>query len=68
MNESQLYELIGRKQAVIEQQDAAYTHLLNVLAAVEAGAIDPSRLRVDLNARQWKVAPPEVAQAEQSTE
>lgn len=68
MNEQQLYELIGRKQATIEAQDAAYTHLLNVLAAVQVGAIDPSRLQVDLDKRLWKVAPPAATPVEESAE
>jgi hypothetical protein len=58
MNESQLYEQIGRKQSQLETQDVAYSSLLAVLAAVASGEIDRVRVTVDLEQRTWVVAAP----------
>ena len=61
MNESQLYEALGRKQALIESQNLEYGRLLELLANVVSGNIAPERVTVDLVARTWKfVAPEEV--------
>jgi len=57
MNEAALFESLGRKQAQLEAQDAAYTDLLRILARVQSGDITPDRLSVDLAARRWTVAP-----------
>lgn len=53
MNESKLYETLGRKQAQLEAQDAAYNALLNLLASVVIGEIDRSRIMVNLTDRNW---------------
>jgi len=57
MSDQQLFESLGRKQLVIEQQDQAYTNLLNLLAGVVAGQIDPARILVNVTDRTWLVAP-----------
>lgn len=56
MNEQQLFEKLGRKQAVIEAQDDGYTQILNLLAGVVSGEIDRSRVLVDLTNRGWTLA------------
>lgn len=58
MSESQLFEMVGRKQATIEAQDVAYQALLQVLAGVVAGSIDRTRLLVNLSDRTWVQAEP----------
>ena len=57
MNESKLYEALGRKQAQLEAQDAAYTDLITILANVVNGSIHPDRVAVNLNDRTWFVTP-----------
>ncbi len=56
MNEAKLYEKIGRLQSDLDAMNANYDQLLVVLANVEIGAIDPSRVKVNLAARSWEVA------------
>lgn len=58
MNESQLYESIGRKQAQVEQLNASYDALLSLLARVVSGEVVTSRLLVDLTNRAWLLANP----------
>lgn len=53
-----LYEQLGRKQERIEDQDAAYGALLDLLAKVVTGEIDRSRVLVNLTDRSWSYAPP----------
>lgn len=57
MDESKLYETLGRKQAQLEAQDAAYTDLLSLLAGVVGGTIDRARVLVNLTGRTWQLAP-----------
>lgn len=56
MSENQLLETLGRKQLQIESQDAAYTNLLNLLAGVVTGQIDPARILINVTDRTWTVA------------
>ncbi len=56
--EANLYELLGRKQAQLENQDAEYGKLLTLLAGVIGGEIDPSRVLVNLTDRTWQLALP----------
>ncbi len=53
----ELYAMVGRKQATIETQDAAYTAILRQLAGVVSGEIDRSRVLVNLTDRTWIVCP-----------
>jgi hypothetical protein len=57
MTEAQLYERVGRQQVLIENQDAAYTALLRLLAQVVKGEVTRDRVMVNLTARAWTVAP-----------
>ena len=57
MEEQALYAMLGRKQAQVESQDAAYTQLLELLAGVVGGSIEPSRLLVNLTDRTWQMVP-----------
>lgn len=54
--EQKLYEKIGRQHLQIEEQDAAYTNLLNLLAGIVSGEIDTSRVMVNLTSRMWQVS------------
>lgn len=56
MGEAELYERIGRMQIQTELQDAAYSKLLNILAAVVSGTVEPSRVLVNLTDRKWEMA------------
>lgn len=58
MNETQLYEALGRKQMAFETLDAAYTALLGLLAKVVSDEISPTRVIVDLTNRAWAVSEP----------
>lgn len=51
-----LYEQLGRKQEVIEAQDAAYQAILDLLAGVVSGEIDPARILVNRTDRSWTMA------------
>ena len=57
MNEAQLFEMLGRKQARIEGMDASYDALLALLADVVSGRCAPSRVLVNLTDRSWERAP-----------
>ncbi len=58
MDETKLYEAMGRKQATIEAQDAAYGKLLELLAMVVSGAVELNRIAVNLTDRSWELASP----------
>lgn len=58
MTESQLYEKLGRQQTRLEQQDEAYTLLLQRFAGVVSGELDRSRVLVNLTDRTWTVSEP----------
>lgn len=57
MDDRQLYELLGRKQAELEELHGEYDRLLAVLADVVSGDIAPARVCVDRQARRWEVLP-----------
>ena len=52
----QVLQTLGRKQMQLEELDAGYTRLLNVLAGVVSGEIDRQRVLVNLTERKWEVA------------
>lgn len=56
MTEAKLYEVLGRKQALLDSQDEAYTDLLNLLAGIVSGQIETSRVLVNLTDRSWFLA------------
>lgn len=58
MTETEAFAKIGRLTCQIEQQDTAYTQLLNVLAGVVRGDITRERVLVNLTARTWEVSEP----------
>ncbi len=53
MNESQLYERLGRLQSALEDKALCYDRVLELLAKVVAGEIDASRVIVNLTDRSW---------------
>ena len=57
MNEAQLYESLGRKQADIECRAMQYARLLALLGQVCSGEIEACRVRVDLATQSWTLAP-----------
>lgn len=57
MSEEHLYAKIGRLQLKIEEQDVAYTKLIEVTAGLVGGTIDPVRCLVNLTDRTWIVSP-----------
>jgi hypothetical protein len=52
-----MFETLGRKQAQIEAQDAAYNAVLSVLDMVVKGEVTIDRVKVDMATRSWAVAP-----------
>lgn len=56
MEVEKLLATLGRKQLLLETQDAAYTSLLGLLGLVVEGKIDPKRIQIDQTARTWKLA------------
>jgi hypothetical protein len=52
-----LYEVMGREadRAVVLERE--YDKLLALLSGIASGGIDPRRLKVDLVARTWFLAP-----------
>ena len=57
MTEDKIYEALGRKQAIIEAQDLAYSRLLDLAACLVSGDIPRSRVLVDVTNRTWTLAP-----------
>lgn len=55
MNEAQLYELLGRKQADLEALHREYDRVLALLSHVLSGDVHGSRVRVDLAGRRWEI-------------
>ncbi len=53
-----MYEMLGRKQAALEEQDVNYTQLLNLTAGLVRGDVDPGRVLINLTARSWSLCPP----------
>ncbi len=46
MNESQLYELLGRKQAKLDEVVTNYANLLAIVRGIKDGSIDVDRLTI----------------------
>lgn len=67
MDEAKFFEILGRKQTLLENQDAAYTSLLGILALVIRGEIDPNRIQIDQVARTWKLSEPLAEQKPEET-
>jgi hypothetical protein len=64
MDESKVFELIGRKQVELDNSRAAfeilgveYNNLLLTLSRVASGEITFDRVSVNLEARSWAVTP-----------
>lgn len=57
MNESQLYELLGRKQAQIEQLTGDYIKAIAVLREIKDGSLDLERLTINDNGT-WSLSAP----------
>lgn len=51
----ELYNMVGRKQAALEQAYVANREMLNVLNALASGQITPDRLSVDLQKGSWQI-------------
>ena len=58
MNENELFAMLGRKQALVEAQAAAYRALIDVFAKVVSGEIDTARVVVNLTDQTWSYAAP----------
>lgn len=56
MEESAIYENLGRKQTELDNLTAEYARLLGVLACVVSGEIAHDRVTVDYPAQTWSVA------------
>ncbi len=56
--DEKLQAALGRKQLQLEEQDIAYTRVLNVLAGVLSGEIEPNRVLVNRTDRTWIVVEP----------
>ena len=54
----QLYAKIGRQQVESERLNAEYDALLKLLGDVVTGAIERSRVLVNLTGRSWALSPP----------
>lgn len=54
--DGQVFEALGRKQFQLESLDKEYTRLLELLAGVVSGSIEPSRVTVNLTERRWSLA------------
>jgi hypothetical protein len=52
----QVFEALGRKQFQLESLDKEYTRLMELLAGVVSGSIEPSRVTVNLTDRRWALA------------
>jgi hypothetical protein len=63
----ELYARIGRQAVTIDQQNDAYTALLEVLAGVVGGKIKSERVLVNLTDRAWNVSPEGFSQAMPAT-
>lgn len=58
MSEAQLFERLGRALVEIEDRSNSYATLLDLLAKVVSGEIDPSRVIVNLTDKTWGYAAP----------
>lgn len=66
-----MYASIGRKQTELDRLNAEYDKLLGVVSQIVSGEIHPSRVSVDLAARNWAVAavnPPPAATADDAAQ
>lgn len=56
MNEAQLFELLGRKQAKLEEVVANYSHLVAILRGIKDGSVSLDRLAID-ESGIWTLSP-----------
>lgn len=64
---NKLYEMLGRKQAQLEDLDAEYTKVIGLLVRLRSGELLVADLAVDQTARSWSVMQPTVAPVSEST-
>ena len=57
MNEKELYETIGRKQAALDALQADYRRFLAIVASIKAGATSLDCLTIDGD--NWKLVSPD---------
>jgi hypothetical protein len=57
MTESQLFEILGRKDAALIALNAEYDSLLAVLVKLSSGEIDLKQIVVNTTARSWAIQP-----------
>ncbi len=57
MTEEQLFALLGRKQAAIEQLSGDYTKAIAVLREIKGGTLDLERLTVNADGT-WSLSAP----------
>ena len=50
-----LHEILGRKQAELENLNVEYDRVLQLLAWLASGEVDSSRVTVDLKSRTWSL-------------
>lgn len=55
MNESQLFEMLGRKQAECDTLRTEYAKLLDVLVGVLAGTIATADVETDVSTQSWSI-------------
>ena len=61
MNEAELFAVIGRKQMDFDNLNVEYDRLLSLLDQVISGQIQAQSVTVDIAARKWTIAVPDVA-------
>ncbi len=66
--EAKLYEMLGRKQAEIEQLRSDYRLLLDWFGKVASGEVSGDRVRINHDTQSWSVAPLPVPPAEMKKE
>lgn len=68
MNDSQLYEKIGRLTSALEQIQAEYLSLCRMVVRIKSGEVDVRNVVIDVTgAGAWYIAaPPTVAVVEES--
>lgn len=60
MNEAQMFELLGRKQAQLEEVVKNYGNLIAIVRGIIAGSIAPDRLTIAADGT-WSLAPAPVS-------
>ncbi len=53
MSEARAYELLGRKQAELDNLNVEYNRLLTLLQSISAGEAKPAEISVDVAGRSW---------------